>query len=105
MIPEYALVQVLITDPHNSIKLNLDTPPVKKATEIMQTITGEAPLLVYSGGGLPIVSLIDEVLRVPQVLAPLANEDCAMHGTNENFELTQLERSLTFSQAFLVNGK
>ena len=54
----------------------------------------------FSGGGLPIVTLFDQILKMPNVLVPLGNEDCAMHAPNENYDLKYLDKSLSFSREF-----
>jgi acetylornithine deacetylase/succinyl-diaminopimelate desuccinylase-like protein len=90
------------TDPYEGTKLNLDNEYVAKTEELLTQSFGVAPLLKYSGGGLPIVTHFEKILGVPQVLTPLANEDCNMHGANENFNIEILEKALKFSQSFFT---
>jgi hypothetical protein len=37
---------------------------------------------------------------VPPVMVPLTNEDSNMHGANENFKVSCIEKGLAFSRAF-----
>ncbi len=99
-LPDYADFEMEVDDIHTGVKLNLDNNYVRKAQEILAKAYATQPLLKYSGGGLPIVTYFEEALTVPQVLVPLANEDCNMHGANENFNLDDVEKSLRFSSEF-----
>lgn len=102
MISDYADVTVEIGGMHDSVKLTADEPCVERVAGIIKTITGEEPLNKFCGGGLPIVAEIKCALGIPQVLLPLANEDCAMHGVNENFRQVDLARACMVSRAVLI---
>lgn len=52
------------------------------------------------GAIIPIVGLFIKYLSVPLVSIGLANEDCNMHGANENFRKSFLEKGLAFSKKF-----
>ncbi len=98
--PQHVEIDLVINDPYEGIKLNLDNDYVVKAKNVLEQVFGKQVFFKYSGGGLPIVTYFDQILSIPQVLVPLANEDCNMHAVNENFELEQLEKSLEFSRIF-----
>ncbi len=102
-LPPYVSFDMEVNDIHQGVKLDLDNEYVRKAQEILQKAYSTKPLLKYSGGGLPIVTYFQEALGVPQVLVPLANEDCNMHGANENFNLEDVKKSLNFSKDFFGN--
>ncbi len=99
-LPDYVTHELQITDPYEGIKLDVNNEYVKKAEQLLEKSFGSKPIHKYSGGGLPIVTLFHELLRVPQVLIPLGNEDCNMHGANENFDKDILKKALDFSQQF-----
>ncbi len=99
-MPPYALADIDVSFPYTGIKLDLNNKYIQHAQAMFAKVCGKEPLQKYSGGGLPIVTHYNDTLGIPQVLAPLANEDCNMHGVNENFSLAQLERALLFSEAF-----
>lgn len=71
------------------------------AKKILQEVFKEEVVYDYNGGSLPIVVSFVKVLTTPVVMIPLANEDCNMHGVNENFDLQILEKAITFSYKFL----
>ncbi len=55
---------------------------------------------VYSGGTLPIVTDFERVLKAPQLLIPLANDDCGMHSAEENLDIKLAEKGQAFSRSF-----
>jgi hypothetical protein len=67
---------------------------------LLADVYGQRVLNKYVGGSIPIVGTFQELLRVPQLLIPLANEDCNMHGVHENFEIELLMKGLQFSERF-----
>lgn len=80
------------TDIHNSY--------VQKAEGILEKLTGKKSVYKYVGGTEPAISALSEVLQKPVVSVPFANEDGHMHGTNENFDIANIEKGLQFSQEF-----
>lgn len=101
-LPPYATATVEMTDPYNGIKLEVNNPFVEKAVRKLKQAFGKDPVYKYDGGGLPIVTLYHDVLDMPTVPVPLANEDCKMHAANENFNLEYVEKGLAFSHAFFA---
>jgi acetylornithine deacetylase/succinyl-diaminopimelate desuccinylase-like protein len=101
VLPDYADFEFMMTNPYDGVVLNIDNEYVQKAKSILESVWGRPAILKYNGGGLPIATYFDRILQVPQVLVPFANEDCHMHGANENFDLAYLEKALRFSKTFL----
>ncbi len=54
------------------------------------------------GAIIPVAGLFIKYLKVPLVMVGLANEDCNMHGANENFKKDILEKGLRFSELFFA---
>ena len=98
--PEYVDVKVEPSDPYDGIKLSPDSDYIKKAYKTLAEIYGGEPLYKYVGGGIPVVTYFNDLMGIPTVSVPLANEDCYMHAANENFTLDCLEKGLAFSQKF-----
>lgn len=99
-MPEYVDYEIDVASPYEGIKLDLANKYVESAKKYLTDAFGVDALVKFCGGGLPIVTHFDAVLGVPQVLAPLGNEDCAMHAANENYNLDVLEKALDFSYKF-----
>lgn len=90
-----------IADPYEGIKLDPSNKYISSAIPLLEDIYGKQVVIEYSGGGLPIVTLFDELLKVDQLIVNLANEDCRMHATNENYDIKYLWHALRFSRRFL----
>jgi len=101
-LPPYVSYTFETTDPYEGIKLDINNEYVHEAEKILEQSFSTKPIRKYSGGGLPIVTLFNELLKVPQVLVPLGNGDCNMHGANENFDKKILQKALDFSEKFFT---
>lgn len=101
MIPDYADFQIDVADTFEGVKLNVNNKYIKKCIKVQKQAYQIEPIHKYIGGGLPVVTYFDEIMKVPVVSAPLANEDCNMHAVNENFEIASLQKGLEFSRIFL----
>lgn len=100
-LPSYIDYTLDTQDPYDGIKLNPDNNYIKKAEGILLKVYGKDQVVFeYSGGGLPIVTLFDELMGIPQVIVNLANEDCGMHAPNENFNLDIAKKGMAFSKDF-----
>jgi acetylornithine deacetylase/succinyl-diaminopimelate desuccinylase-like protein len=62
---------------------------------------GAAPVLLRSGGTIPIVNAFETLLHIPTVLMGFALPDDRMHAPNEKFELPQLYGGIATAIAFL----
>ena len=101
VLPDYAEFTLQMENPFRGVKLDLKNDEVNRTKNLLETIYGRKCFFKFSGGGLPIVTLFSEILRIPCVLVPLANEDCRMHATDENYSLAYLEKAMKFSKKFL----
>jgi len=99
-IPSYVDYELRVKESAPSVKLDLNNHYIKKAKEILRKVFKKEPVFKFSGGGLPIVFYFKNILKVPQVLVPLANEDCNMHSINENFDKKLIQKGLEFSSLF-----
>ena len=104
-LPDYVDAKIEVSDPYNGIKLTIDNPFVKKAYQKLAAAYGKEPIYKYVGGGLPIVTLFNDILGIPNVLVPLANEDCKMHAANENYAVEYVQKALVFSKSFFSSER
>lgn len=100
VMPSYVDFSLSFDDIAKGIKLSIDNAYIRQAATILEKVYGTKPLQRYVGGSLPIVTDFENTLHVPQLLIPLANEDGMMHGLNENFDITFIEKALKFSMEF-----
>lgn len=101
IVPKYVSFDLTYDQASKGTLLKTKSEYVAKAAVIMEKVWQTKPALKYVGGSLPIVTLFNELLSVPLVMAPLANDDCNMHGADENFDLLYLKKAMEFSQQFL----
>lgn len=71
-----------------------------KAKEILKKVYKAEVFDRPCGAIIPIVGNFIKYLKVPVISVGLANEDCNMHGANENFEKDKLQKALEFSRIF-----
>jgi acetylornithine deacetylase/succinyl-diaminopimelate desuccinylase-like protein len=63
---------------------------------------GAAPVLLRSGGTIPVVSVFEEMLSIPTVLMGFALPDDRLHGPNEKFHLPNFYNGIATSIRFLA---
>jgi acetylornithine deacetylase/succinyl-diaminopimelate desuccinylase-like protein len=61
---------------------------------------GKEPLIKYVGGSIPIVTDFKETLGIDTLMVSLGNDDCNMHGVDENYRIDLIEKGLAFSRMF-----
>jgi acetylornithine deacetylase/succinyl-diaminopimelate desuccinylase-like protein len=83
------------------IALPTDNSFVQKAKDIATEVYGKEGLFRYCGAIVPVAGIFKDVLGVPVISIGLGNEDCNMHGVNENFEVDLVEKGLRFSERML----
>ncbi len=98
--PSYVDYEITLDMPNAPVYLAIDTPAVKHVRSLLEQAYGTEPALSYSGGSIPIVGELQGLLKVDPLLINLGNDDCNMHGVDENFEIGLLEKGLTFSELF-----
>lgn len=86
-------------------------PPVKIATQndfviraktLLEEIYRSEVIYRHVGGSIPILLTFQQELGMEPLSISLANEDCNMHGVNENFRIDLIEKGLMFSEQFFT---
>lgn len=98
--PDYVQYELLVGTPHNPVKLDISNPIFEHTLSLLEESFGKKVLLKNVGGAIPFVSDIKEIFGIDTLLVPLANDDCNMHGDNENFRVDLVEKGLQFSDQF-----
>ncbi len=86
---------------HEPVKLNVHQPIFAKAKEVLAKVYQPPILYHYVGGAIPFIGTMKTLFGLDALSVGLANEDCHMHGVNENFRLDLVEKGLEFSYRFL----
>ncbi|MFA7285879.1 MAG: M20/M25/M40 family metallo-hydrolase [Candidatus Paceibacterota bacterium] len=100
LIPSYFEYIVEATKPYGPVVVNSDSVIAKNTLNLLSDSYGKYPIIKYVGGGIPIVLDFKDTLGKDTLLVSLGNEDCNMHGANENFELDLIKKGLKFSRSF-----
>jgi acetylornithine deacetylase/succinyl-diaminopimelate desuccinylase-like protein len=99
--PEY--VELEIQKPQQSIKpikVDLSSKEYQRAINLLEQEYEDKVLVDYCGATLPIVVDFKEVFGIDPLLVSLANDDCNMHGVDENFDIGLIQKGLKFSHKF-----
>ncbi len=99
-VPSYVTLKIKSDEASPGASLQTKNEFARRASKILKNIYREEPVEKHSGGTLPIVNNFKNILNVPQVMIPLANEDCGMHSASENITIDSLEKGLAFSYKF-----
>jgi acetylornithine deacetylase/succinyl-diaminopimelate desuccinylase-like protein len=99
--PKYIKYELKFNGEHNPIKINLNNKYVKEVDSILEISHKSKVNRKYVGGAIPFVSDVKNILGVDTLLVSLGNEDCNMHGANENFNIDLILKGLSFSDSFL----
>lgn len=103
--PTYVDIKITGTDSSPGANLDFDNEFAKRAQKILTYVYKKTPVTKHCGGTLPIVNDFKEILGVPQVMIPLANEDCGMHSASENISVTSLRSGLSFSEKMFSDSR
>jgi acetylornithine deacetylase/succinyl-diaminopimelate desuccinylase-like protein len=82
---------------YRPVSMNVSTPYAMNVRAILQEAYGKEALIKYVGGGIPVVDDFQTIFGIDPLLVPLGNEDCNMHGANENFTIDLVKKGLAFS--------
>lgn len=99
--PKYVDYTLNFSGMHTPIKVDTENIYVKTAEKILTEVYGSKVNRRYVGGAIPFVGDVKSILGVDTLLVPLVNEDCNMHGTDENFEISLAQKALEFSRGFM----
>lgn len=99
-IPKYADFSFEMDSSNEALKIDINNKYVDHARSVLEEVWGEKVIYKYVGGSLPITNYFYNSLNVPLVMIPLANEDCNMHGVDENFDKDYLMKGINFSLHF-----
>src|SRR5690606_23996444 len=71
-----------------------DSPAIQAASHAMHQVFGVEPIFTLEGGGIPVVTVFQEVLGAPIVLMGFGLPDDNLHAPNEKFHLPNFWRGI-----------
>lgn len=84
------------------ICLDTEHKEIGHIKKLLSEIHGKEVIQQHVGGSIPVVSDFRAVLNKPMALIPLCNDDCNMHGVDENFSDYHMKKALEFMKALWV---
>ncbi|EWY36641.1 hypothetical protein N825_25820 [Skermanella stibiiresistens SB22] len=85
-----------------AIKVPADSPHLKKAMAGLADIYGKPPVLIGSGGSIPVVGYIQRILGFDSILVGFGLDDDLIHSPNEKFELACYRNGMRSHAAILA---
>lgn len=101
-LPDHVDYSLEFHDFFEGVKLNLDNNYTHAAVQALSKSHARKPAYKFCGGGIPVVTHFDQLLGLPILSVPLANEDCAIHAVDENFRLDYIDKGAEFSKIFFA---
>ncbi|MBP9821373.1 MAG: M20/M25/M40 family metallo-hydrolase [Candidatus Pacebacteria bacterium] len=102
-VPGYVKIDITRTDMNSAVAVDVTQPRFVAVRKLLKTAYKKEPIIKYVGGSIPIVSDFKETLGIDTLLVSLGNDDCNMHGVDENFRIDLIEKGLAFSRSFFVS--
>jgi len=103
-LPGYMEYTLSLDKTYLPVKVDVNTPRILKIMELQEKIYGKKPVIKNVGGGIPIVADFKSVLKVDAILLSLGNDDCNMHGLEENWLIDLAEKGLVLSEALFTDA-
>jgi len=97
VIPEYVEYSLDFHEGAEPITLDTDNEFAQKAEQIAAEVYGVNCYKKFCGAIVPVSGIFKDVLKAPVISLGLGNEDCNMHGVNENFEIDLIKKGLNLS--------
>lgn len=82
------------------IRLNVNSSKIEDVKRALEKVYQKKIVYKYVGGSIPVVVDFKEILGKEVISISLANEDCNMHGVDENFRIDLIKKGLEFSRRF-----
>ncbi len=98
--PKYVDVKVEMEGHGDAIVLDNDCDVAKEMKPLLEKVYGKKVLNKYVGGSIPILGDFQKILKTKVISVSLGNDDCNMHGTDENFRVDLMVKGLEFAGRF-----
>lgn len=100
-VPNYVFLDIDDSGEYiEPVKVDITSPMHQKTINLLKEVYKDDVLVDYCGATIPIVVDFKEVFGVDPLLVSLGNDDCNMHGVDENFDIGLIKKGLEFSKRF-----
>lgn len=100
--PDFVEYKLEASGFHEPIKIDSKNPFFAEAKKDLETVYGMGVNKKFVGGAIPVVADFKNLFDTDTLLIPLCNEDCNMHGVNENFDIDLIKKGIEFSSKFFA---
>lgn len=99
--PNYVKVEFELEPHGDAVMLDLDNNAANNVKGILKKVYKKEVILKHVGGSIPVIGVFAKLFKNTPILSvSLGNDDCNMHGVNENFTIGLIEKGLQFSEGF-----
>lgn len=98
--PAYVESIVDVENHGDPISLDAEHEDAIKIKKLLVSIHDKEVLHKTVGGSIPVVFDFKEVFNKPIVMVSLCNDDCNMHGVDENFSIHHIHKALQFTNKY-----
>jgi len=102
-LPNYIEYNIDTSDPYHAISIDTDNEDTRRAATLLSEVFSKPCIMRYCGAAVPISWLFQDILNCTVIIADLGNEDCNMHGVDENIDIACIEKGLQFSRRFFTS--
>ena len=96
-VPQMFTYQLKVGHATSGLVVPLDSPHMLAASDAIESAFGKPPVMIRSGGSIPIVSQFKEKLGVDTLLLGWGQNDDNTHSPNEKFEVADFQRGILAS--------
>ncbi|HZT97797.1 MAG TPA: dipeptidase [Chloroflexota bacterium] len=100
MAPDDVEVTVKLIHGDDPVLVPEKTPEIRAAAAAVREVYGKEPVLIRTGGSIPVVGLFQERLGIPTVLLGFGLPGSNLHAPNERFSVEQFERGIETNALF-----
>lgn len=100
---KYARYELEVSESAEPILIDVNNVYARKIKDLASSIYERKCFLKFCGAIVPVAGLFQRILGRPVVSLGLCNEDCNMHGVNENFDVDLIQKSIQLSVSFFSN--
>jgi acetylornithine deacetylase/succinyl-diaminopimelate desuccinylase-like protein len=101
--PSYVDFEIEVENHGNPIYLDTNHEDLSDVKSLLADIYRKEVLCRSVGASIPVVAELQEVFNVPIAMVSLCNDDCNMHGVNENFSEEHIVKALNFTNRYWNN--
>lgn len=80
------------------IKIDVTSFFHQNVIQMLRNVYDEEVYFNYCGATIPVIVDFKEIFGLDPVCVPLGNDDCNMHGVDENFDIELIKKGLAFSK-------